>query len=227
MSRRTMGADKLHEKRLKERARRNGMAVSIEQMRTVVPVLKSSTKVYSQAKVVAFALAHIEELQAENARLRAENGLPEVFPVNPKRKITAKRERSPGSGTSTPTASSNPRPTKRARMSSESAVVTQTPTESSVASVDEDFVDVEHLAVAKVTKIPSSHFIANPAIVVTDTTTVPATTHPFGQDGVHDPLSEESHHHSHFDHFDSASLDWNMLSSAELDSLPMLESFFA
>jgi hypothetical protein len=71
-----MAEDKLQEKRLKERARRNGMACSIDEMRLIVPELIEAKKNYSQAKVVAFALAHIYELQHENDDFRARLGLP-------------------------------------------------------------------------------------------------------------------------------------------------------
>eukprot|EP01128_Nolandella_sp_AFSM9_P009711 TRINITY_DN635_c1_g1_i1.p1 TRINITY_DN635_c1_g1~~TRINITY_DN635_c1_g1_i1.p1 ORF type:complete len:257 (+),score=84.97 TRINITY_DN635_c1_g1_i1:63-773(+) len=226
-AKRTMGADKLHEKRLKERARRNGMAVSIEQMRLVVPILKSSVKVYSQAKVVAFALAHIEELQRENARLRADTGLPAVFPVNTKRKLTAKRER--------PAAPASPRPTKRARK--ETAMVTQTPTETSVASVDEDFVDVESLALATVKTLSapaapavstrhsvSAPMPAVPEIVISN----PSATTASASTLLRDPLSDEMVVSSAFDNFDTPSLDWHIPDdyTGSLDSLPLLESFF-
>jgi hypothetical protein len=70
-----MAEDKLHEKRLKERARRNGMAKSIDQMRLIVPELMDAKKVYSQAKVVAIALQHIYDLQRENGDLRQRLGL--------------------------------------------------------------------------------------------------------------------------------------------------------
>lgn len=70
-----MAEDKLHEKRLKERARRNGMAKSIDQMRLIVPELMDAKKVYSQAKVVAIALQHIYELQRENGDLRQRLGM--------------------------------------------------------------------------------------------------------------------------------------------------------
>jgi hypothetical protein len=73
--RRTIAEDKLQEKRLKERARRNGMAETIDEMRHCIPYLRHSTKAYSQAKVVAFALQHIHDLQADNDRLRAQFGL--------------------------------------------------------------------------------------------------------------------------------------------------------
>lgn len=53
------------------------MAESIDEMRHCIPHLKNSTKAYSQAKVVAFALQHIYDLQAENARLRTQFGLGE------------------------------------------------------------------------------------------------------------------------------------------------------
>lgn len=94
-----MGEDKLHEKRLKERARRNGMAKSIDEMRSIVPMLVSATKVYSQAKVVAFALEHIIELQRENADFRQRLGLQSYaddFAKRPKHTKPAKRkEREP------------------------------------------------------------------------------------------------------------------------------------
>jgi hypothetical protein len=70
-----MAEEKLHEKRLKERARRNGMAKSIDQMRLIVPDLMDAKKVYSQAKVVAIALQHIYELQRENGDLRQRLGM--------------------------------------------------------------------------------------------------------------------------------------------------------
>ncbi len=70
-----MPEQKLHEKRLKERARRNGMAQSIDGMRLIVPELADSKKTYSQAKVVAIALEHIYELQRENAEYRERLGL--------------------------------------------------------------------------------------------------------------------------------------------------------
>ena len=70
-----MAEDKLQEKRLKERARRNGMASSIDEMRLLVPELIEAKKNYSQAKVVAFALAHIYDLQSENDEMRGRLGL--------------------------------------------------------------------------------------------------------------------------------------------------------
>lgn len=70
-----MAEEKLHEKRLKERARRNGMAKSIDQMRLIVPELMDAKKVYSQAKVVAIALQHIYELQRECGDLRQRLGM--------------------------------------------------------------------------------------------------------------------------------------------------------
>jgi len=70
-----MGEDKLQEKRLKERARRNGMASSIDEMRVLVPELIDAKKNYSQAKVVALALGHIYDLQRENELLRSKLGM--------------------------------------------------------------------------------------------------------------------------------------------------------
>jgi len=72
---RTMAEDKLQEKRLKERARRNGMASSIDEMRLLVPELIDAKKNYSQAKVVAISLNHIYELQRENEALRSRLGM--------------------------------------------------------------------------------------------------------------------------------------------------------
>jgi len=97
-----MAEDKLHEKRLKERARRNGMAKSIDQMRVIVPELMDSKKVYSQAKVVAIALQHIYDLQRENGDLRQRLGLK---PRDQEIRANAKGKRSqPQSATSQTTA---------------------------------------------------------------------------------------------------------------------------
>eukprot|EP01128_Nolandella_sp_AFSM9_P003031 TRINITY_DN134_c0_g1_i3.p1 TRINITY_DN134_c0_g1~~TRINITY_DN134_c0_g1_i3.p1 ORF type:complete len:335 (+),score=75.37 TRINITY_DN134_c0_g1_i3:36-1040(+) len=74
--------EKLHEKRLKERARRNGMAKSIEEMRRIIPALQMRKKSSSQAKVVATALSYILELRSENQRLCAAKGSP-PGPVHP------------------------------------------------------------------------------------------------------------------------------------------------
>jgi hypothetical protein len=95
---RAMAEDKLQEKRLKERARRNGMASSIDEMRVLVPELIEAKKNYSQAKVVAFALAHIYELQRENDDFRDRLGLPsrmDEFRTRAKSGSKNKKERLP------------------------------------------------------------------------------------------------------------------------------------
>jgi len=95
---RAMAEDKLQEKRLKERARRNGMASSIDEMRVLVPELIEAKKNYSQAKVVAFALAHMHELQRENDSLRERLGMPnrmEEFRARLKANGKTKKERAP------------------------------------------------------------------------------------------------------------------------------------
>jgi len=95
---RAMAEDKLQEKRLKERARRNGMASSIDEMRVLVPELIEAKKNYSQAKVVAFALAHMHELQRENDSLRERLGMPnrmEEFRARMKANGKTKKERAP------------------------------------------------------------------------------------------------------------------------------------
>jgi hypothetical protein len=95
---RAMAEDKLQEKRLKERARRNGMASSIDEMRVLVPELIEAKKNYSQAKVVAFALAHMHELQRENDSLRERLGMPnrmDEFRARAKANGKTKKERAP------------------------------------------------------------------------------------------------------------------------------------
>ncbi len=87
-----MAEEKLHEKRLKERARRNGMAHSIDEMRLIVPELMDAKKTYSQAKVVAIALDHIYELQRENAEYRQRLGLK---PREQDAKVQRSKARSP------------------------------------------------------------------------------------------------------------------------------------
>jgi hypothetical protein len=98
MVKRAMAEDKLQEKRLKERARRNGMASSIDEMRVLVPELIEAKKNYSQAKVVAFALAHMHELQRENDSLRERLGMPnrmDEFRARIKANGKTKKERAP------------------------------------------------------------------------------------------------------------------------------------
>lgn len=98
LPKRAMAEDKLQEKRLKERARRNGMASSIDEMRILVPELIDAKKNYSQAKVVAFALAHIYELQRENDTLRERLGMPnrmDEFRARVKANGKTKKERAP------------------------------------------------------------------------------------------------------------------------------------
>jgi hypothetical protein len=95
---RAMAEDKLQEKRLKERARRNGMASSIDEMRVLVPELIEAKKNYSQAKVVAFALAHMHDLQRENDTLRERLGMPnrmEEFRARTKANGKSKKDRAP------------------------------------------------------------------------------------------------------------------------------------
>jgi len=97
---RAMAEDKLQEKRLKERARRNGMATSIDEMRVIVPELIDAKKNYSQAKVVALALAHMHELQRENEQLRQKLGMrPMLDDFRERSKMVgkSKKDRSPPS----------------------------------------------------------------------------------------------------------------------------------
>jgi hypothetical protein len=125
---RAMAEDKLQEKRLKERARRNGMASSIDEMRVLVPELIEAKKNYSQAKVVAFALAHMHELQRENDSLRERLGMPnrmEEFRARLKANGKSKKERAPA----------GERGRKRRRLNDDAASsATASPVTTSVAS---------------------------------------------------------------------------------------------
>lgn len=199
-----LGEDKLHEKRLKERARRNGMAKSIDQMRVLVPELTDSKKAYSQAKVVAIALQHIIELQRENAEFRQKLGLKprdsESKPIKSKSK-PAKQAKTTERGRKRRRAEEDEDPNPRPRPPPPGQALTQSI--QATTTINTTLSRTSEVEVEDVSSFDDLMF-SNDSLSVADTPTL-------------SPRSEPTF--SNYDHFDSRStlsgLDWN-----ELDTRP-------
>jgi len=159
---RAMAEEKLQEKRLKERARRNGMAGSIDEMRTLVPEIIESKKNYSQAKVVAFALQHIYDLQRENDSFRQRLGLPsrmDEFRAQRATKASGKHKKERPA-----LAASAERSRKRRRLNDDSAQSTD-PVPASAAAVA---ADMAVAAPAESTDAPVASVVAAPQPILAE-----------------------------------------------------------